>query len=294
MESFDGGAPNPLEIANRYGLWSYCHTSINDFFQASIVSQVVLICTCVGIMSKKNAPNFTTALISGGLAGTTVDIALFPLDTIKTRLQSPQGFLKAGGFRGVYKGLSAAAVGSSPGAALFFSTYEAVKHLCAQSETMQNLNNPAYGHMLAASLGEIMACLVRVPTEVVKQRMQAGMGGSSMVSTCRSIFQKEGAMGFYMGFNITVMREIPFSLVQFPLYEYMKSVIKTMQNGTDAYPYQAAICGSISGGLAAGITTPLDVLKTRLMLGVDAKGIPYEGTMDTFRRICQGKSLSIK
>lgn len=51
----------------------------------------------------------------GAVAGTSVDIALFPLDTIKTRLQSAEGFFKAGGFRGVYSGLSAAAAGSAPG-----------------------------------------------------------------------------------------------------------------------------------------------------------------------------------
>lgn len=69
-------------------------------------------------------PSFATALVAGGCAGTSVDVALFPIDTLKTRLQSPQGFLKAGGFRGIYNGLGAAAAGSAPGAALFFSTYE--------------------------------------------------------------------------------------------------------------------------------------------------------------------------
>ena len=67
---------------------------------------------------------FFTALICGGMAGTSVDVALFPIDTLKTRLQSPQGFIQAGGFRGIYNGLGAAAIGSAPGAALFFSTYE--------------------------------------------------------------------------------------------------------------------------------------------------------------------------
>jgi solute carrier family 25 S-adenosylmethionine transporter 26 len=70
------------------------------------------------------ATSFATALVAGGLAGTSVDLALFPIDTLKTRMQSPQGFVKAGGFRGIYNGLGAAAVGSAPGAALFFSSYE--------------------------------------------------------------------------------------------------------------------------------------------------------------------------
>ena len=41
-------------------------------------------------------------------------MALFPLDTLKTRLQSAQGFWKAGGFRGIYSGLGSAALGSAP------------------------------------------------------------------------------------------------------------------------------------------------------------------------------------
>ena len=48
------------------------------------------------------------------MAGFAVDTALFPLDTVKTRLQSPSGFLKSGGFRGIYSGLLPAALGSAP------------------------------------------------------------------------------------------------------------------------------------------------------------------------------------
>lgn len=67
------------------------------------------------------------ALISGGIAGTTVDCALHPLDTFRTRLQSEKGFWASGGFRGAYKGILSAAMGSAPGAAMFFSTYETMK-----------------------------------------------------------------------------------------------------------------------------------------------------------------------
>lgn len=51
---------------------------------------------------------------AGGVAGVSVDLILFPLDTIKTRLQSPQGFYKAGGFYGVYAGVPSTAIGSFP------------------------------------------------------------------------------------------------------------------------------------------------------------------------------------
>jgi solute carrier family 25 S-adenosylmethionine transporter 26 len=105
----------------------------------------------------KQPPNFLTALVAGGLAGTSVDVALFPIDTLKTRLQAPQGFLKAGGFRGIYNGLGAAAAGSAPGAALFFSTYEVSRDECQCHPLSECLSKMAsYTHILSLSLDYVI------------------------------------------------------------------------------------------------------------------------------------------
>lgn len=71
-----------------------------------------------------SAPPFALAVLAGGCASSAVDVLIFPLDTIKTRLQSQAGFQAAGGYRGLFRGVSAAAIGSAPGGALFFGTYE--------------------------------------------------------------------------------------------------------------------------------------------------------------------------
>ncbi|XP_074473823.1 mitochondrial S-adenosylmethionine carrier protein isoform X2 [Sebastes fasciatus] len=164
---------------------------------------------------------FVASLVAGGCAGMCVDLTLFPLDTIKTRLQSQQGFYKAGGFRGIYAGVPSAAVGSFPNAAAFFVTYECTKSLLGAGGALAAPHVAPVTHMLAASLGEIVACLIRVPTEVVKQRTQASPS-STTYHVLLTTIKEEGFRGLYRGYRSTVLREIPFSLVQFPLWEYLK------------------------------------------------------------------------
>uniref|UniRef100_A0A8C2BRC0 Mitochondrial S-adenosylmethionine carrier protein n=1 Tax=Cyprinus carpio TaxID=7962 RepID=A0A8C2BRC0_CYPCA len=194
-------------------------------------------------------------LHAGGCAGMCVDLTLFPLDTIKTRLQSQQGFYKAGGFRGIYAGVPSAAIGSFPNAAAFFVTYESTKSLFTGYSAT---NLAPITHMLAASLGEIVACLIRVPTEVVKQRTQA----NPSLNTYRVLLntlQEEGFRGLYRGYGSTVLREVGW------LSSTHQAVWWRRQGGR-LDSWQAAVCGALAGGVAAFVTTPLDVAKTWIML----------------------------
>jgi len=245
---------------------------------------------------------FTISLLSGGLAGTTVDLSLYPLDTLKTRLQSPQGFLPSGGFSGIYAGVGSAIIGSAPGAALFFVSYEQTKaSLASRRDARSALSGLGHGegdwtkpaeHMLAASIGEIAACAVRVPTEVVKQRAQAKQYPSSL-SALSSILNQRAAIGLtgvwrelYRGWSITIFREVPFTVIQFPLWEALKSYrlrstgrtpLSSSSSTTSASdlitPLESGLAGSMAGAIAAGITTPLDVLKTRMMLAREKIGM---------------------
>ncbi|KAG0240482.1 hypothetical protein BGX31_001943 [Mortierella sp. GBA43] len=238
-------------------------------------------------MPTPKEPTLFQCMLAGGIAGTAVDTALFPLDTLKTRLQSKAGFAASGGFRGVYSGLTSAVIGSAPGASMFFVTYEGLK--TALSATMPDPQYAPAIHMMSASGGEIAACFVRVPTEVVKQRMQTKQY-STTVGALKAIVQNEGILGFYRGYLSTVAREIPFTCIQFPLYEYMKKTFALATHRSKVDPWEAAICGSIAGGIAAGFTTPLDVVKTRLMLSQrNATGAQssayYSGILSTMKRI---------
>jgi solute carrier family 25 S-adenosylmethionine transporter 26 len=53
-----------------------------------------------------------------------------------------------------------------------------------------------------------MACLVRVPTDIIKIRMQTGRYKSALVGI-RDIANVEGFAGFYRGMLATLLREVP-------------------------------------------------------------------------------------
>lgn len=162
-------------------------------------------------------------------------------------------------------------------ASVFFVTYETLKAQLSKALYPERASSavgesPAV-HMMAGTAAEISACMIRVPTEVVKSRQQTSAYGR--VSTFRALqlaASDEGIRGLYRGFFSTVLREIPFTCIQFPLFEFLK---RQMANHTrtlsgaprqDAAWWQSALSGSIAGSIAAALTTPLDVIKTRIML----------------------------
>uniref|UniRef100_A0A1I7W1J3 S-adenosylmethionine mitochondrial carrier protein n=1 Tax=Loa loa TaxID=7209 RepID=A0A1I7W1J3_LOALO len=209
---------------------------------------------------------FGRPLFCGAAAGLVVDLTLYPLDTIKTRLQSSEGFYAAGGLRNIYHGMGSVAVGSAPSAALFFSTYNTLRGIAGRESVTINAG--------AASFSEVVACVLRVPTELVKQRAQA-RSDHHLGKICRMIYKQSGFLGFYQGFLSTVCREIPFSLIEFPLWEVLKQEVAGVRK-RQCTPLESAACGSVSGSIAAAMTTPLDVVKTQTMLNENASrlGIP--------------------
>lgn len=79
--------------------------------------------------------NILASLLAGATAGMMVDLVLFPLDTIKTRLQSQIGFRAAGSFTNLYRGLSSAMIVSAPNG----------KHLIAPKFYLLSLINARSG-----------------------------------------------------------------------------------------------------------------------------------------------------
>lgn len=216
-------------------------------------------------------------VIAGGVAGVVVETALYPIDTIKTRLQAVRG----GGeivLKGLYSGLAGNIAGVLPASAIFLGVYEPSKQKLLKS-LPENLS--AVAHLTAGALGGLAASLVRVPTEVVKQRMQTGQFASAP-NAVRLIVAKEGYRGLYAGYGSFLLRDLPFDALQFCIYEQIRIGYKLAAK-RDLNDAENALIGAFSGALTGAVTTPLDVIKTRLM--VQGSANQYTGIVNCVQTI---------
>ncbi|CAM6104637.1 unnamed protein product [Calypogeia fissa] len=240
------------------------------------------LCFVSSVIEQKPDPiNWLRILLEGAVAGATagvvVETVLYPIDTIKTRLQAAQ----AGGkivWKGLYAGLAGNLVGVLPASAVFVGVYEPVKHKLIQT-LPDHLS--AVAHLTAGAVAGTAASLIRVPTEVVKQRMQT-LQFASAPSAVRMIVANEGFSGLYAGFGAFLLRDLPFDAIQFCIYEQIRIAYKRTVK-RDLYDPENAIVGAISGAITGAVTTPLDVIKTRLMVQ-GSKG-HYKGVIDCISKI---------
>ncbi|PWA80838.1 S-adenosylmethionine carrier 1 [Artemisia annua] len=216
--------------------------------------------------------------IAGGTAGVVVETALYPIDTIKTRLQAARGGGKIV-LQGLYSGLAGNLVGVLPASALFVGVYEPAKKKLLK---MLPENLSAVAHLTAGAIGGVAASLVRVPTEVVKQRMQTRQFASAP-DAVRLIVAKEGFKGLYAGYGSFLLRDLPFDAIQFCIYEQLRIGYKLAARRDLNDPENAAI-GAFAGALTGAITTPLDVIKTRLMIQGSSAN-QYKGIFDCVKTI---------
>ncbi|XP_022133698.1 S-adenosylmethionine carrier 1, chloroplastic/mitochondrial-like [Momordica charantia] len=215
--------------------------------------------------------------IAGGAAGLVAEAALYPIDTIKTRLQAVHGGGKIV-LKGLYSGLAANLVGMLPASAIFVGVYEPTKQKLLNSFP-ENLN--AFAHLTAGVIGGVASSLIRVPTEVVKQRMQTSHFASAS-SAVHIIVSREGFRGLYAGYGSFLLRDLPFDAIQFCIYEQLRIGYKLAAQRDPDDP-ENAIIGAFAGAITGAVTTPLDVIKTRLM--VQGSKSQYQGIRDCCRTI---------
>lgn len=169
-------------------------------------------------------------------------------------------------------------------------------------------------HALASASAELASCLVLAPAEVIKQNAQMIRqparrhdGPSASLQALRKIWRGSAgpARNVWTGYTALVARNLPFTSIHFPLFEFIRAQIWARRDPSSAGTRNAnpqtdgssikrqtppstahengpkpggvrhaaietalvtGTSAALSGALAALITTPADVVKTQIML----------------------------
>ncbi|SCU90527.1 LAMI_0E02476g1_1 [Lachancea mirantina] len=227
-------------------------------------------------------------ITAGGVGGAIGDSVMHSLDTVKTRQQGAPGaakyrnmimayktiFVEEGVRAGLYGGYGAAMLGSFPSAAIFFGTYELSKRKMIGEWGF----NDTIAHLSAGLLGDLVSSVVYVPSEVLKTRMQlqgryenpffrSGYNYRNLRDAIATILKREGWQTLFFGYKATLSRDLPFSALQFAFYEKFRDVAfraEGKSTSQDLTVLSELTTGATAGGLAGIMTTPLDVIKTRI------------------------------
>lgn len=237
-------------------------------------------------MEATNSP-ISHCIFAGGLGGAIGDSLMYSLDTVKTRQQgaprvyhnmwiaSRTIYLEEGIMRGLYGGYTAAMLGSFPSAAIFFGTYEYSKRKMINEWGV----NDTLTHLFAGFLGDLVSSFIYVPSEVLKTRLQlqgqynnahfdSGYNYRNLRNCISTVIKKEGPEALLFGYKATLARDLPFSALQLAFYEKFREAafrIEGKEWGKNQLSITSEMAtGALAGAVAGVLTTPLDVIKTRV------------------------------
>lgn len=273
-------------------------------------------------------------MVAGALAGMTEHLAMFPMDTVKTRMQS---YAHAGDGRVslwrtttdlararlLYRGVGAVALSAGPAHALYFGVLEAAKGgLAPLEDALYASSSPSAAfvgsvseavvggggggggvgdvsyHPLSSAMAGAVATVasdaIMTPLDVVKQRMQLSVTDGSVAACVARVHAEHGFGAFFAGFRTTLLMNVPFFAVHNTVYDAASAVLRGVDfahgSRTADGRFSAAcsaVAGGVAGAAAAAVTTPLDVVKTRLQTQGEVGARRYGGMRDALLAVAR-------
>ncbi|KAF1636517.1 Mitoferrin-2, partial [Eudyptes filholi] len=217
----------------------------------------------------------STHMLAGAVAGVMEHCVMYPVDCVKTRMQSLQpepaaryrnvleALWRIARTEGVWRpmrGMNITATGAGPAHALYFACYEKLKKTL--SDVIHAGGNSHVANGAAGCVATLLHDAAMNPAEVVKQRMQMYNSPYQRVTDCvRAVWRNEGAGAFYRSYTTQLTMNIPFQAIHFMTYEFLQEQLNPHRQYN---PGSHVVSGACAGAVAAAATTPLDVCKTLL------------------------------
>lgn len=212
-------------------------------------------------------PPAVVGFACGGAAGALGAACVYPFDFVKTILQTKEGARRySSGVEALctvaneqgpvaYRGLGTQIAGVAPEKAVKICMNDLARaHIAAACGGTL----PLVGEIAAGCVAGCCQVVVTNPLEAVKIRLQTCPSGSAF-----DVLHDLGIAGLYRGAGSCMLRDGMFSCILFPLYAHIKGALELDAAGHEEV-LMLALAGLLAAAPAAALSTPLDVVKTRI------------------------------
>ena len=191
---------------------------------------------------KPDQINFQAPLFAGSIARTTAVTVICPIELLRTKMQSRQGYryrelmsvlqtaVKQNGVFSLWRGLSPMLLRDVPFSIFYWVSYEFLKLRISRTVSPEYLPLVPF---VGGSISGAMAALLTNPLDVAKTHMQVEIGESmdsparklgagSFVSVLRSVVRTHGYVGLYAGLTPRIAKIAPACAIMLGSYETCK------------------------------------------------------------------------
>lgn len=184
------------------------------------------------------------------------------------------------GITTLWRGISLTLLMAIPSNIVYFTGYEYIRDKSPISELYPKINP-----LLCGAIARIIAATTVAPIELIKTKFQS-IPTTSKTTNSLHIFkdllrdtrieigERGVVQSLFKGLEITLWRDVPFSAIYWCSYETCKKQIwfpNETHNNTIHF-INSFMSGSISGTIAALVTHPFDVGKTRQQISLLGNG----------------------
>ncbi|CAD8168864.1 unnamed protein product [Paramecium pentaurelia] len=166
------------------------------------------------------------------------------------------------GLRGFYRGTILSIAKNTVSFSFFFSGIEKYSPPSHYPIYLQSFLN-----LMIASSSKLVGTVASTPLAVMRTKMQiVGNYEYSKINKCfLKIAKEEGFFGFYRGTIAAILKDVPFSGIQYTIYRNLLNLSGLFTKGQDPKNNSiiVAICGSSAAMLAIMVTYPFDNLRIR-------------------------------
>lgn len=217
--------------------------------------------------------------VAGFNAGVVGTVLGFPLDSIKTRMQTTHSSMfkasrmifRENGMMGFYRGIASPLLSLTILNTLNFSSYSYFKTWLLSGHEGKAIGYLDWRIPAAAACVGPLSSMISTPFELVKTQMQLNNKSSSTaastssITTALNLVKSKGFSSLYVGHAINSLREVVFLSTYFTVYETLKLALSTDAMPVHIHPSVAvALSGGMSGALGWLVSFPLDCIKSNI------------------------------